>query len=210
MFWLWLPRGTDLFDARKKKLLQIAPNGPERLLAQFIQTVKSIDYLSGDLSNPLAMVNMDITDIHYPDNSFDVILCSHVLEHVPEDRKAMAELFRVLTPGGWAILQVPITAEQTFEDASVIDPLERDRLFGQFDHVRRYGRDFRDRLESAGFIVEVLPASELFTPLEIVRSELVADEDQGIWLCRKPVTKADNTAHHQALDRCLEEASTRD
>lgn len=197
MFWLWLPRDTDLFDDRKKKLLQIAPNGPEKLLAELIQKVKSVEYLSGDLSNPLAMVHMDITDIHYPDNFFDVILCSHVLEHVPEDRKAIAELFRVLKPGGWAILQVPILGEETFEDPSVIDPNERMRLFGQFDHVRRCGTDYKNRLESVGFTVEILPGSELFTPSEIACSELIAEEDRAIWLCRKLVTN-DCTSAHQS------------
>src|SRR5262249_15343216 len=143
MFWMWLPNKTDLLDSRQKKLLHVAPNGPERPIGRFLQTVKSIDYLSADLSNPSAMIKMDITDIRLPENSFDVILCSHVLEHVPEDRKAIAELYRVLKPGGWAVLQVPLSDGETFEDRSVTDPKERARLFGQFDHVRRYGVDYR-------------------------------------------------------------------
>lgn len=88
-------------------------------------------YLTADLSNPKAMVKMDITDIQYPDESFDVIYCSHVLEHVPDDRKAMQEFFRVLKKDGWAVLLVPIVGELTFEDPSIVDPVERTKIFGQ-------------------------------------------------------------------------------
>ena len=101
------------------------------------------------------MVEMDITDIQYPDDSFDAIYCSHVLEHVPDDAKAMSELYRVLKPGGWAILAVPIRGDTTFEDPTTTEPEERERLFGQSDHVRYYGKDFKDRLEAAGFEVKV-------------------------------------------------------
>ena len=99
------------------------------------------------------MVHADITQIPFVDDSFDVILCSHVLEHVPEDRQAMRELCRVLKPDGWALLLVPISSRraETYEDATVVAPEDRERLFGQFDHVRIYGRDFKDRLEESGF-----------------------------------------------------------
>ena len=98
---------------------------------------------------------MDISDIQYGDNTFDVIYCSHVLEHVPDDRKAMREFWRVLKIGGWAVLQVPIVSDVTFEDPSVTGPKERERLFGQRDHVRRYGPDYRDRLVDVGFSMTV-------------------------------------------------------
>jgi ubiquinone/menaquinone biosynthesis C-methylase UbiE len=91
---------------------------------------------------------MDITDIQYPDNTFDVIYCSHVLEHVPDDRKAMREFARVLKPEGWAVFMVSLSEEHTIEDPSITSPAERERLFGQHDHVRRYGPDFKDRLDS--------------------------------------------------------------
>src|SRR5262249_12426105 len=84
----------------------------------------------------------------------------HVLEHVPDDRRAMREFYRVLKPGGWAILLVPITVERTFEDPAVVDPAERLRLFGQEDHVRRYGPDYGDRLSEAGFAVSGVNVSE--------------------------------------------------
>ncbi len=129
-------------------MLHIAP---ELQLSRLFRAQPSLDYLSADLKSPRAMVKMDITDIPYPDHTFDVIYCSHVLEHVPDDRKAMRELHRVLKPGGWAILQVPITAKATVEDPAVTDPQERLRLYGQIDHVRRYGPDYKDRLVEAGF-----------------------------------------------------------
>jgi len=102
---------------------------------------------------------MDITKIQYPDNSFDAILCHHVLEHIPDYRKALEELFRVLKPGGWAIIQVPIEPDrkETYQDESVTSPSERERLFGQADHVRKYGRDFILRLHHAGFPVQIIP-----------------------------------------------------
>jgi ubiquinone/menaquinone biosynthesis C-methylase UbiE len=107
------------------------------------------------------MYNFDITRIPFPENSFDVIYCSHVLEHVPDDRKAMREFLRILRIGGWALLQVPITGTRTFEDPSITDPYERRRLFGQEDHVRRYGPDYKNRLEEAGFKVTSYRASDL-------------------------------------------------
>ena len=139
--------------AAHKKMLHVAP---EEQLSRLFGSALGIDYLSADLLSSNAMIRMDIMDIQYPDETFDVIYCSHVLEHVSDDRKAMRELHRVLRTGGWAILQVPIsTAEVTFEDPKITRPKERERAFGQFDHVRRYGADYKDRLEDAGFSVEV-------------------------------------------------------
>jgi len=117
----------------------------------------NLDYLSADFAAEWAMEKMDITDIQYVDNTFDAILCNHVLEHIPDDKKAMKELSRVLKPNGWAILQVPLdpNLDKTFEDPSVTSPEERKRVFGQKDHVRIYGKDYKDRLEEAGFDVKV-------------------------------------------------------
>jgi ubiquinone/menaquinone biosynthesis C-methylase UbiE len=128
------------------------------------------------------MVKMDITDIQYPDNSFDVVYCSHVLEHVPDDRKAMRELARVLKPTGWAILAVPIFNEKTFEDPTITSPEERERVFRQSDHVRIYGRDFVDRLRESGFDVTVDRFASGFSD-EMVRKHGLSRED--IYLCRK-------------------------
>jgi predicted SAM-dependent methyltransferase len=119
--------------------------------------MSNLDYVSADINSPLAMVKMDITNIPCEDNSFDTILCSHVLEHVMDDQKAMRELFRVLKPEGWAILQVPIDCERdkTFEDPNIVSPEDREKFFGLSDHVRVYGLDYKDRLEKAGFKVKV-------------------------------------------------------
>jgi SAM-dependent methyltransferase len=128
---------------------------------------------------------MDITDIPLDDGSFDMIVCSHVLEHVPDDRKAMRELFRVLRPGGWAVLQSPLDPARphTYEDWSITAPQERQRAFGQHDHVRIYGRDYGDRLEEAGFRVERVNHLARLGPAAAVRYGLPAQED--IYVCHK-------------------------
>jgi ubiquinone/menaquinone biosynthesis C-methylase UbiE len=144
---------------------------------------KSIEYVSADLSAPEAMVKMDITEIQYSDDTFDVIYCSHVLEHVSDDRKAMREFCRVLKPGGWAILQVPIMADKTFEDSTVISPEEKQRLFGQHDHVRQYGLDYKDRLADAGFRVTVDGFVRELDYRTIRRFGLIREDD--VYLCGK-------------------------
>ncbi len=152
LLWMYLRDETDLLVAggARKRLLHVAP---EPVLRDRIAGEPLIDYLSADLEPGAADVVMDLTAIGFPDGSFDVILCSHVLEHIPDDALAMRELRRVLRPSGWAILQVPILLERTDEDATVTDPQERLRRFAQRDHVRAYGRDYADRLRAAGFAV---------------------------------------------------------
>ena len=177
---LFISQKTDLFDGRPKRLLHIAP---ELTMRALFQSADNIDYLSADLSDVSAMEKMDITDISYSENTFDVIYCSHVLEHVPDDRKAMREFRRVLKPGAWAILHVPINADVTFEDPSVTDPKERERLFGQFDHVRRYGPDYADRLAESGFAVEKHQyADELGAD---VAKQCGLEPSETVFLCRK-------------------------
>ncbi len=128
---------------------------------------------------------MDIHDIQYPDDVFDVIYCSHVLEHVADDRQAMREFYRVLKPNGWAILMVPITADKTFEDPFLTDPAERLRLFGQEDHVRRYGPDFADRIQEAGFRVEIVGASDLMHEHQIRRMAVNESMTGEVFHCTK-------------------------
>jgi SAM-dependent methyltransferase len=180
MMWLYFCHETDLLLSGHKKMLHIAP---ESCFTEELKKSPHIDYLSADLNNP-AMVKMDVTDIQYPDNSFDVIYCSHVLEHVQNDRKAMKEFARVLSPNGWAILQVPIEADKTFEDPSVTDPKERERLFGQYDHVRLYGIDYKERLEEAGFLVDVIAYLDKFNTEDKYHYGLNIDKDD-IYLCQK-------------------------
>ena len=139
-------------------MLHIAP---EPCLEARFKDLLHDGYLSADLSSPRAMEKLDITDIPYPDETFDVIYCSHVLEHVLDDRRAMREFCRVMKDIGWAILLVPITSEKTFEDSSIVAPAERLRVFGQKDHVRRYGPDYVDRLRDAGFTVHITKVKDL-------------------------------------------------
>jgi SAM-dependent methyltransferase len=132
------------------------------------------------------MLRMDITRISLTDNQFDCVICYHVLEHIPDDQKAMRELFRVLKPGGWAILQSPIdfNHDKTFEDPSIVSPDERERFFGQNDHVRIYGRDYKDRLEKAGFVVKVDDYVQQLGDSAIKKYGLMRDEK--IHFCSKP------------------------
>jgi SAM-dependent methyltransferase len=153
LLFLFLKSKTNLFS-QPLKLLHLAPEKP---LSDIFIKHKNIDYLTADLNPEQVMIQMDITAIQFPDNTFDAILCNHVLEHIPDDRKAMNELYRVLKPGGWAILQVPVSRilEQTYEDFTITSPQEREKHFGQKDHVRIYGKDYSRRLQEAGFKVEI-------------------------------------------------------
>jgi len=147
---LW---NTDVFDT-PKRLLHVAP---ETRVADILFAQTNVDYLTADLHSREAMLRMDITDIRFPDSSFDAIICNHVLEHIIDDRKAMSELFRTLKPGGWAILQVPMSPslEHTYEDASKTTAQAREEAFGQWDHVRIYAQDYEQRLAQAGFTVDI-------------------------------------------------------
>ena len=156
LLWLYLQNETDFLDSEnssdKKKVLHFAP---EQCFLNRFKNLKSIDYTTTDLVSPIADVKADICDLPFDDNSYDIILCNHVLEHIPDDTKAMQELYRVLKPGGMGILQIPqdLNRAITFEDDSITDQNERARIFGQYDHVRVYGRDYFDKLKSIGFKV---------------------------------------------------------
>lgn len=179
LLWLFLQRRGHLLEGGRR-MLHVAP---EVALEAHFRSVIGDGYVSADLTDPRAMVKIDITDIAYPDDSFDIVYCSHVLEQVEDDRKAMRELRRVLAPGGWAILAVPIGRETTFEDASITTAAERQRVFGQWDHVRIYGRDYLDRLREAGFNVEVIRPSDLQPESECVRMG-ITDAAGEIFFCR--------------------------
>lgn len=180
LLWLYLKAKTNLF-ADDLKFLDIAPMD---CLQRKFRAMPNLDYISVDLESPIAMVKMDITDMQFPSNYFDCIICYHVLEHIFDDRKAMAEIFRVLKPGGWAILQVPILRDKTFEDPSVTAPEDRERIFGQRDHVRIYGLDYRDRLEAVGFNVKVDDYVKQLSEDAIKKYGLM--EDETIYFCSKP------------------------
>ena len=152
LLWLYLKNETNFFDA-PQKVLHFAP---EQAFYKRFRNLKNLNYTTTDLLSPLADVKADICDLPFEDNMYDVILCNHVLEHIPNDTKAMHELYRVLKPGGMAVLQIPqdLSREKTFEDDSITDPTERAEIFGQYDHVRVYGRDYFEKLRSIGFRVE--------------------------------------------------------
>ena len=183
LVWLFIQKKTTLFDGKSKKMLHVAP---ESCLEPRFWERLGDNYLTADLLDPRAMVRMDITDIQYADQSFDVIACSHVLEHVQDDRRAMREFCRVLKNDGWAIFLVPVTSDHTIEDPSIIDPKERLRVFGQADHVRRYGPDFVDRLREAGFAVEIVGINDVVNDKEAVEMGLTADTGT-IYYCTKHI-----------------------
>jgi SAM-dependent methyltransferase len=140
------------FFYRSKK--SIAFCARTRILQAF-QKQSNLEYTTTDLFSPLADVKADICNLPFEDNSYDIVLCNHVLEHIPDDTKAMQELYRVLKPGGMGIFQIPqdLSRATTFADDSITDPKERAKIFGQYDHVRVYGRDYFDKLRSIGFTV---------------------------------------------------------
>jgi SAM-dependent methyltransferase len=167
LLWLFLERFSTLY-LKPYRVLHVAP---ELQLARHLARQPNLRYLSADLDSPIAMERVDLTRIPHPDASFDVVLCCHVLEHIPDDHRAMRELRRILAPGGFGVLQTPVhSMDETLEDPDVTDPEERRRRFGQPDHVRMYGRDFHDRLRAAGFRVHRLRWSiKELDPAEVER-----------------------------------------
>lgn len=182
LLYLFLKNRINVYSD-KIKLLHIAPEPPLELI---FKHQKNIDYLSADMNPAMVMEKMDITNIQYPENSFDAIICNHVLEHIPDDYKAMSELYQVLKPGGWAILQVPFSKilDKTFEDSTVVTSEDRERFFGQTDHVRIYGKDYTDRLQKAGFEIEEYKWTE-DTDLNNPDNRLGLNEDEVVFYCQK-------------------------
>jgi len=182
LLWLYLKNKTNFFKD-SLKVLDIAPM--PFLNKQFKKTA-NIDYFSADLSSPLAMLKMDIQNIPFYDGQFDCILCYHVLEHIPDDRKAMKELFRILKPGGWAIIQSAISneLEHTFEDARIVSPNQREKAFGEKNHLRICGRNYKSRLEEAGFLVKVDDFVKQIDTFFVKSYAL--DKEEEIYFCVKP------------------------
>ncbi len=176
LFWLYLKNNTSFFDTSKKyKVLHFAP---EQAFYKRFKKLKHIDYTTTDLHSPLADVKADICNLPFADNTYDFIFCNHVLEHIPDDTKAMQELYRVLKTGGIGIFQIPqdVSRKHTFEDNSITDPKERTKIFGQYDHVRIYGMDYFDKLKNIGFKVKIIDLTSKLTPEEIERYRLAKGE----------------------------------
>lgn len=174
LFWLYLKNETTFFSAP----LRVLHFAPEQAFVQKFKKQKNLTYTTTDLNSPIADVKADICDLPFKDNSFDFIICNHVLEHIPDDTKAMQELYRVLAPSGTAIVQVPYDAKReiTFEDNTITDQSERTRIFGQYDHIRVYGMDYFKKLSSVGFNVNALDYTQSMSNNDIERYRLCRGE----------------------------------
>jgi SAM-dependent methyltransferase len=174
LLWLFLKNETDFFT-KPLKLLHFAP---EQAFYKRLKKLQNLDYTTTDLNSPLADVKADICNLPFKENSFDVILCNHVLEHIPDDTKAMQELYRVLKPGGWGVFQIPqdLNREVTFEDNSITDKKERAEIFGQYDHVRIYGRDYFNKLRSVGFEVTEVEYTKQLKETDVKKYALARGE----------------------------------
>ena len=160
---------------------------PEQCFHKKFQKQENLDYTTGDLMSPIADLHFDLHKIPLEDNQYDVVFCNHVMEHVDNDVQCMSELYRIMKPGGWGIMQVPqdLTAEKTYEDPTITDPKEREKHFWQYDHVRLYGMDYPDRLKSVGFEIEVYDYREEFSAEQAERYRL--HKDEMLYVVKKPL-----------------------
>jgi SAM-dependent methyltransferase len=181
LLWLYLKRHTNFFTDS----LQVLHIAPEQCFYGKFRKMKNLKYVTADIESPLADLKFDLHDIPLPDNTYDVIFCHHVLEHVTDDIRCMSELCRVLKPGGMAIMQIPqdLGRSETFSDPSITDEDERIRLFGQYDHVRVYGTDYPQRLEKAGFTVTEYRYEKDISQEEADKYRLMPNE--RLYICTK-------------------------
>ncbi len=181
LMWLWLKNESNFFTDK----LSVLHMAPEQCFHKRFQQQENLDYLTADIVSPIADMHFDLHDIPLEDNRFDVIFCNHVMEHVNDHLRCMQELFRVMKPGGWAIMQVPqdFDRAEVYEDTSITSPEEREKHFWQYDHVRLFGRDYPDWLRKAGFQVEEYIPSEHFTSEQIARFRLM--EKEVLYIARK-------------------------
>jgi len=170
LLWLYLYRETDFL----KLPLNVLHIAPEQVFYKKFKSFNHWKYITADLYSPLADIKVDICKLPFEEGYYDLILCNHVLEHIPDHKQAMKELYRVLKKGGTLIAQVPLddNLDTTFEDSSITDPNERSQIFGQYDHVRIYGKDFFSFLNQAGFKSKGIPYAEKLTEIEIKKYSL--------------------------------------
>jgi len=179
--WLFLRQHTNLFS-EPLRCLEVSPR---YAFWRRLSGMDNLDYVAADLRDGRHVrLRMDLTAAPIRSESFDAAICVHVLEEIADDRAAMRELFRVLRPGGWALVSVPTRMDRdTYEDASIVDPKDRKRAFGERAHVRVYGRDLGARLASVGFDVRV----DLATDVEpAIRDRFGLKDDENVFLCGKP------------------------
>lgn len=175
LMWLYLKNKTDFFTKPNLKVMHIAP---EQCFHKGFKKQSNLDYTTGDLVSPIADLHFDLHDIPLESNQYEVIFCNHVMEHVKDDLRCMQELYRIMKPGGWGILQVPIdtSRDTTYEDASITTPEEREKHFWQYDHVRLYGTNYPKRLAEAGFRVETVDFKDEIGEELVERYRLQKDE----------------------------------
>jgi SAM-dependent methyltransferase len=185
LLFLYLENRTSFFSEN----INVLHFAPENCLGDILAHAPNLHYVSADLELPSVMVKTDITELSFPNSCFDVLLCVHVLEHIPNDIEAIKELFRVLKPGGWAIVHVPIDKKRktTFEDSQIVSSAQREIAFGQHDHVRLYGLDYKDRLEKVGFLVKIDQYVKDLPVETVERCGLDYEED--IYLMSKPMQR---------------------
>lgn len=181
LLWLYLKNETNFFT-QPLKVLHIAP---EQCFLKKFKAQQNLTYITADLYSPIADVKADICNLPFNNQEFDVVFCNHVLEHIPDDYKAMSELYRVLKPGGFGVFQVPqdYSRATTYEDASITSPSERAKHFGQYDHVRVYGNDYFNRLRSVGFTVNELHYASTL-PAQAI-TQYCLDSDEILPVCTK-------------------------
>ena len=180
LMWLFLQQETNFFTD-KLKVLHIAP---ELCFIDRMEAMKNLDYITADIESPLAKVKMDVHQIPFEDNTFDVVFCNHVMEHVDDDILACSEINRVLKPNGWGIIQSPVyDIPETIEDKTINDAAEREKLFGQRDHVRKYGHDYAKRLSQSGLDVQENLFVKTLDPAVVLKNTL--PENEVIFYCEK-------------------------
>jgi SAM-dependent methyltransferase len=182
LLWIFLQRKTNFFHAQLK-VLHVAP---EYCFIDRFEVLPNLEYVTADLESPLAKVKMDIHAIPFPENTFDVVICNHVMEHVEDHVQALSELRRVLKNGGWGIIQSPQDWNRavTYEDKTITDPKAREEHFLQSDHYRIFGRNYGEELKKGGFVVtEDRFVMDELTKGEVKRYALPAQEI--VYLCQK-------------------------
>lgn len=179
--WLFLEQNTNLFTDQVR-LLHVSPSYG---LSRGLRSMPNIRYTGvANRERWNISARMELAAASFPDDTFDAAICNHVLEHIEDDRAAIRELYRVLKPGGWAAVSVPIHLDQkTYEDPGITSPQERERAFGETVHVRYYGFDFADRLKEPGFQVRLYPGKDVDEPS---RRRYGLRDDENIFMCGKP------------------------
>ncbi len=173
--WLYLKTKTDFF---KKPGIHVMHIAPEQCFHKKFKNQANLIYVTSDLESPIADMHFDLHDIPLPGDSYEVIFCNHVMEHVKDDLQCMKEIYRIMKPGGWGIMQAPIdvSRSETYEDWSITSPEEREKHFRQKDHVRLYGTNYPKRLGEAGFRVEVVDLTKDFPESQFQKFRIPKDE----------------------------------